>query len=128
MNRLEQDVKQVFGEKFEQLDFKFSIISKNLPFFAGLVYKASCLNEIISLCKFIFGSDYVRKEYINEGELKDLLKKAIVCKYSELLDEAVELENKMNDLYYSKILPDLIEEGYISRIDMPVYYWGEDEK
>ena len=127
VSNLEQNVKEIYGEKFEQLDFKFTVISKSYPFFISVVYKANCLSEIISLCKAVYGEDYVSSNYLNEEEVRSLIERAIVAMHSQLLKEAVELECEMNDLYYSRILPDLIEDGFISRATIPTYVWGEDE-
>jgi len=119
VSNLEQNIKEVYGEKFEQLDYKFTVISKNFSFFTSVVYKANCLSEIISLCKAVYGRDYVERNYLNEDEVKTVIERAVIAMHSQLLKDAVELECEMNDLYYSRILPDLIEDGFISRITIP---------
>ena len=122
VNNLKQNIKEIYGEKFEQLDFKFTVISKNLPFFISVVYKANCLSEIIALCKAVLG-----EEYLSPDEVKQLIKDAIIAQHSQLIDTAVELEHQMNEIYYSQILPDLIEAGFLTRFTVPTYVWEEDD-
>jgi len=122
VSNLKQDIKEIYGEKFEQLDFKFTVISKNYPFFISVVYKANCLSEIISLCKAVLD-----EEYLSPEEVKKLIKDAIIAQHSQLIDLAVDLEHQMNEIYYSQILPDLIEAGFLTRFTVPTYVWEEDE-
>jgi len=122
VSNLKQDIKKIYGEKFEQLDFKFTVISKNYPFFISVVYKANCLSEIISLCKAVLD-----EEYLSPEEVKKLIKDAIIAQHSQLIDLAVDLEHQMNEIYYSQILPDLIEAGFLTRFTVPTYVWEEDE-
>ncbi|ADB58718.1 hypothetical protein [Archaeoglobus profundus] len=122
VSNLKQDIKEIYGEKFEQLDFKFTVISKSYPFFISVVYKANCLSEIISLCKAVLD-----EEYLSPEEVKKLIKDAIIAQHSQLIDLAVDLEHQMNEIYYSQILPDLIEAGFLTRFTVPTYVWEEDE-
>lgn len=122
VDNLEENIKQIYGEKFEQLDFKFSVISKSFPFFVSVVYKANCLSEIIALCRAVLD-----EEYLSPEEVKKLIRDAIVAHHSQLIDLAVDVEHEMNEIYYTQILPDLVEAGFLTRFSVPTLVWEEDE-